>query len=508
MTYRILIAAACGVLFTAAFPPSGLWPLALAIAPFFALVAASERAREAFWLGFTFAIAFFSLYVLWLPLSFSQLLTPFFWVIFPLMLIALGVYWGGTSWLARIVGGRGRGTLWILPLLWVLIEWVRTQGLLGFPWGTIGYLWLDSPVAQLADTLGVYGLSLLTTVAMALLVAPFVAVGRGGNRSSTNPAARLIAPALAVALLAGAWGLGLVKLGQPLPAADRTALLVQGDVDPLGRAAGTAQEIGIHIGLSQNGVGDLIDPPDLVVWPEGVINSFGTPIEGVQGQSNRDRIQASSATSAFVVGGSVFENGRRFNSAFSIVDGQFVDRYDKRFLVPFGERFPLIEVATPLYRGAFGLLGLPMLLGTFPGDGLAPLTTSEGPVGTYICYESVFPQVQRNMVAGGAQLLINITNDAWFARGDGGRQHFDMGRMRAIETHRYLLRAGNDGITAAVDPHGRVRAELERRVAGTLLVDYGLSDTRTPYVRFGGFYIPLLAAVTLLVALGVALRRG
>ena len=170
MLLRVLVAAACGVLFTAAFPPDGLWPLALALAPFFGLVAASERLREAFWLGFGFAIGFFSLYVLWLPRSFSELLTPFFWVIFPLMLIALGVYWGGTAWLARLLAGRGRGVLWLLPLLWVLVEWVRTQGLLGFPWGTIGYLWLDTPVAQLADTLGVYGLGLLTTVAMALLM--------------------------------------------------------------------------------------------------------------------------------------------------------------------------------------------------------------------------------------------------------------------------------------------------------------------------------------------------
>jgi apolipoprotein N-acyltransferase len=508
MLLRILVAAACGVLFTAAFPPTGFWPLALALAPFFGLVAASERLREAFWLGFGFAIGFFSLYVLWLPRSFSELLTPFFWVIFPLMLIALGVYWGGTAWLARLIAGRGRGVLWLLPLLWVLIEWVRTQGLLGFPWGTIGYLWLDSPVAQLADTLGVYGLGLLTTVAMALLAAPFVPSRRDARSGSSSLAARALAPALALVLLGGGWGIGLLKLGQPLPETDRTALLVQGDVDPFGRAAGTVQEVGIHVGLSQNGVADLIDPPDLVVWPEGVVNTFGNPLEGAQGQPNRDRIQGSSPGSAFVIGGSVFEQGRRFNSVFSLDDGQLVDRYDKRFLVPFGERFPLIETAAPLYRAVFNMLGLPMLLGTFPGDDLAPLDTPDGPVAAYICYESVFPQVQRAMVARGAELLINITNDAWFARGDGGRQHFDMGRLRAIETRRYLLRAGNDGITGAVDPNGRVTAELERRVAGTLLVPYAMSDVRTPYVRFGGLYLPGLAVLTLLVGLGVALRRG
>ncbi|PWG73865.1 apolipoprotein N-acyltransferase, partial [Enterococcus hirae] len=83
---------------------------------------------------------------------------------------------------------------------------------------------------------------------------------------------------------------------------------------------------------------------------------------------------------------------------------------------------PLIESAAPLYRAVFNALGLPMLLGTFPGDDLAPLATPDGPVAAYLCYESVFPQVQHAMVAGGAELLINVTNDAWFARGDGGRQ--------------------------------------------------------------------------------------
>ena len=499
MGLRLLVAAACGVLLSAALPPVGLWPLVLVLVPFFAMVAFSERLREAFWLGFTFAIAFFVLYVLWLPRSFAVLLTPFFWAIFPLMLLGLGVEWGVTAWLARLIGGRGRGTLWILPLLWVLVEWARTLGILGFPWGTLGYLWLDTPVAQLADTLGVYGLSLLGTVSAALIAAPFVPGGpRGGVR-------RALGPILGLLLLAVGWGVGLVKLQQPLFEADRTALLVQGNVDPLAQATGALQELSVHARLSENGTTDLSDPPELVVWPEGVVS--GLPLEGFPGQPTRDRIQQSSPGSAFIFGSGIIEGNRRFNSVFSLADAQLVDRYDKRFLVPFGERFPLIETAAPIYRTAFGLLGLPMLISTFPGEDFEPLLTPAGRVAAYVCYESVFPEVQRAMVANGAQLLVNITNDAWFARGDGGRQHFDMGRLRAIETRRYLIRTGNGGITAAVDPRGRVASELERGVAGTLLVNYGLSERLTPYVRYGSWYMAVLAAITLLLGLGVAARR-
>ncbi len=110
-------------------------------------------------------------------------------------------------------------------------------------------------------------------------------------------------------------------------------------------------------------------------------------------------------------------------------------------------------------------------------------------------------------MAGGAQALVNVTNDAWFARGAGARQHFDMGRMRAIETGRWLIRSGNDGITAAVDPRGRVTAELARGVAGSLVVDVALREGRTPYVRYGALLLPLIATYAALTAAVAALRR-
>ncbi len=116
----------------------------------------------------------------------------------------------------------------------------------------------------------------------------------------------------------------------------------------------------------------------------------------------------------------------------------------------------------------------------------------------------MFPQVQRRQVAEGARLLVLGTNDAWFARGAGAEQHFDMGRMRAIETRRWLLRAGNDGVTASVDPLGRTVARLDRGVRGTLTAPFGLSDALTPWVRFGHLTPWLLGGYLLLV--GVALQ--
>jgi apolipoprotein N-acyltransferase len=105
-------------------------------------------------------------------------------------------------------------------------------------------------------------------------------------------------------------------------------------------------------------------------------------------------------------------------------------------------------------------------------------------------------------VAHGAELLVTITNDAWFARGNGARQHYDMGRMRAIETRRYLLRAGLDGITGVVDPLGESVAELPRGIPATLVAHYSLSDELTPWVRYGSWLVPLLLGWTVLGTAG------
>ncbi len=504
----LLTAAACGALLTVALPPTGLWPAALALVPLFALVASASTPRRAFQLGAAFALTFFGLYIFWLPLSFSRsdMLGPFFWVLFPLLVAVLCLFWGAVTWASRILGGRGAGTLWLLPALWILMEWLRTQGYLGFPWGTLGYLWLDTPVAQLGAVVGTYGLGLLTTAAAALLAAPFVRVAPaapGGGRPRRR-LPRWLPAALGSLLVAGAFLAGGRALRAPLPEATETAVLVQGNVDPFGRAISPTQDVDVHLELSRRAVAALETRATFVIWPEGAVLGYG--LEGMRAQGLRDAIQASAPGSAFIVGGRAYDGGRSYNSAYSLAGAQILGRYDKAYLVPFGERWPLLQTAAPLYRAVFGLLHLPMLAGTTPGAGPTPLETPEGPVATYICYESVFPQVARRMVADGARLLVNITNDAWFSRGNGAQQHFDMGRMRAIETHRYLLRAGNDGITAVIDPRGAVTERLARHLPSTLVGRFALLDDRTPFVRYGGLYLPALA-VYALAAAAVLLRR-
>jgi apolipoprotein N-acyltransferase len=506
----LLVAAACGALLTLALPPTGAWPALAALAGPFAAIANARSGRRAFGVGFWAGLPFFVIYLAWLPASLSDLLGPAFWGVFPLLVLALSCFWGATGWLTWLAsGGGGRRTLWFLPVAWVAVEWLRTQGYLAFPWGTLGYAWLDTPVAQLASVGGVYLLSLVSTAAAALLALPLVS-----PRTTLGPPTYrlLLAPAGALLTVAAAWAGGL-ELGAAAEAAmrpaTRLALLVQGNVDAFGRASGAARDLQTHLELTRGAVAEAratgAPPYDLVVWPEGAV--IGYQVGGADSDALRQAIAETAPGASFVVGGRAYEAEGSYNSLFSLAPGgELLGRYDKHYLVPFGERWPLHDTLPGLYDAVFRLFNLPPLASTAAGQPPQPLPTALGAVSAFVCYESVFPQVQRAQVAAGARLLVLGTNDAWFARGAGAAQHFDMGRVRAIETRRWLVRAGNDGVTAAVDPLGRTVTRLDRGVAGTLAAPFALEDSLTPWVRFGHL-TPIALGAYLLVAM-VALQAA
>lgn len=495
---RALLALGSGALLTLAFPPLGLWPLAAALAAPILLSANSLRVRDAFWPGFFFGLGFFALHLLWLPQSFAPYSGGYFWFLFPPLLLVLGAFWGLVTLVARRLGGRGVGTLWLLPALWVVMEWARTQGPFAFPWGALGYIWVGTPLAQAADLAGVYGLSLLTLVVVSLAVSPLV----------YHPFARFT-PRLAwfcALLITASWlGYGALRLRTLTLSAPEQAVLVQGATDPYARAdslAAVGSEISLYENLTAEALADLAAPPDLVVWPEGVVldASLG------QGIGREREVQQSAGAASLITGAAAYDEAtdEYFNSVYSLSNAQVLSRYDKRYLVPFGEYFPATSVFRPVYRLVFSWFGFEFSQGRTPGARIVPLALPGMQAAAYICYESVFPQIARTMTARGAEVLVNISNDAWFGFGGGARQHFEMGTLRAIETRRYLLRAGNDGITALVDPLGRVRAELPRGERGALTVRYGERSGITPYVRFGDL---LVVGLIVYVAGVVALRR-
>ena len=202
---------------------------------------------------------------------------------------------------------------------------------------------------------------------------------------------------------------------------------------------------------------------------------------------------------AYVISGSIggrtpgdtSESNEVYNSAALMSpDGRWTARYDKIHLVPFGEYVPfksLLSFADKLTRG----------VGEFErGAGREPLQAGNTKLGLFICYESVFPDEVREFARNGAQVFVNISNDGWY--GDTGAigQHFNQARMRAVESHRWLLRSTNTGITAAIDPYGRVVARAPRNLRTTLEAPYGLLTGTTFYTRHGDWFAYACAIIS------------
>jgi apolipoprotein N-acyltransferase len=185
-------------------------------------------------------------------------------------------------------------------------------------------------------------------------------------------------------------------------------------------------------------------------------------------------------------------------------DGRAISQYDKVHLVPFGEYIP--------YQKLFFFVDkISTEAGNFsPGDRVVvtPLD-SQRSVGTFVCYEAVVPDLVRQFARDGSQLLVNVTNDAWFGESPAPFQHLAMARMRAIENHRYLLRAANNGISAIIDPVGRVVKAAPRNQRMILEGHFNLDTQRTIYSQYGDVFawLCLIASATALIWQGVRRRR-
>lgn len=221
-----------------------------------------------------------------------------------------------------------------------------------------------------------------------------------------------------------------------------------------------------------------------MIWPEAAFSARQTPLED-PGVAARLPVQA-------ILGyGALTASGEPANRALSW-DGSERSSRDKAVLVPFGEFFPLQSEFPGLWSSVFRVFGFKRDLSSVTQERSdAVLSLAGVRFGTYICYESVFPRIARAAAQGGAQVLVNLSNDGWFGVGQGIDQHFQMGRLRAIETRRYLLRAGNVGITAFVNARGEVEASLPRFQEGTLRGTFRLLEGETPYVRFGDWPLGL-----------------
>jgi len=445
----------------------------VAVAPVL-LLATTRPPRAAFGWGWLAGFAFFLLLLRWLNFTFdvySAIPWPLTWA--PTGALAgycglyIGLVAGAVSWVAA---RRGPGlALAAAPCFWVAAEWVRGRLMGGFPWGHLGYSQHGQlAVIQIAELAGVDAVAFVVCAVNAALAGCLV-LSRG------RAAAGLAAAAV---LVAGTVGFGLARLAEPEPPPEATVALMQPAIEqPLKwNESHTASTLRIYGELTRAAarLG-----PALIVWPETASPTLLRRDDTLQ---EALRELARTAGVALLVGSiDVLDAGGRDvrNTAFLLTDQGIAGRYDKIHLVPFGEYVPLSSIIGFVRGWAQFISELT------PGSRAVVFSGPPAPFGVVICYEGIFPALVRRFVQGGARLVVNMTNDAWFGRTSGPLQHLAMYPFRAIEHRTALVRAANTGVSAFIDPRGRIVSSLGLYERGILSRAIPLRRGETLYTRFG-----------------------
>jgi len=379
-----------------------------------------------------------------------------------------------------------------------LSEWVRGWLFTGFPWLALGYSQVpDSPLAGFAPVLGVFGVSLAAALVAAGLAS---LVGRIAEQRSQVPqqhrAALLREPGawIIIALLIA----GTVSSGrewtQPVPGEPTSVALVQGNIpqEMKWRPERARATLETYRRLAQAAEARLILLPETAL-PMFNVNVPGEYLEMLAAQGRRNG-------GDLLVGVPELEApGRYYNSVMSFGSAP-TQVYRKHHLVPFGDYFPLRSVLGWIMN----LLHIPMSDFSRGEPVQRPMQVAGQRIAVNICYEDVFgEEIIRQLPE--ATVLANFTNDAWWGKSVASKQHLQISQMRAIEAGRPMLRATNTGVTAIIDPKGRIAASAPEFTTTTVTGEIHGYQGATPYVRLGNW--AFLAAAALMIALPLAAQR-
>lgn len=471
------------------FPPGGNGLLAfVALVPLFYSVERARDPGEAFRLGIFTGVLFYTANLYWL--NHAMILyggLPWLAGFSLLLLLSLYVslYLGAFCFLwVRLGSQNPLGRIVLAGVLWVSLEFARTYLLTGFPWAFLAYTQFGNlPLLQIASLGGMYGISLLlvwTNAALASAIRP--AAGRWKQMGMGFLFSGL---ALAVALV-----YGKAELARPQAGSRFTVGVLQGDIDQWVKWETAYQRTTMET-YRQLAERAADQGAKLIVWPE-------TAVPFVLGADPEAQAVlkdlARSTGSYLLVGSPDIRPGsapRYYNSAFLVTPEKgIVQKYDKIHLVPFGEYVPMRKIlffVDKMVRGAVGdfQAGIDYTLFRIP----------QAQFGVTISYEVYFPAQVRRYFRDGADFLVNITNDAWYGRSAAPYQHIAMAVFRAVENGAYVVRAANTGISAIIDPWGRVLKESGIFVPAVVTGEIRGRSRQTFYSRYGD----LLAGVCLAV---------
>ena len=472
----------------ALFYVSGFEPFGLVIAPLFCLA-----------------------YLFYFALNHSPKKTAIFYYLFGFFCFSIGLYWlyisihivsGAPLWLAILLIGILSGVMALFyclvgfivsyayqlfkskylvltllaPAIWTLSELLRGYAFTGFPWLTIGYSQSSTFLSAWAPIGGVYLVSFIVS-----LIAGYCLL----ISSKIRPLLSLFSVLIII---------GSSFFIRPIEWTERvdkefSVALVQGAVAQ--EKKWLTAEFTRTLTLYRNSLLNL-ENTNLVIWPEVAIPAYAENVkgyldelEGILKQQNIDLLMLGINTKG--------KNGEVFNSVITLGGDNRV--YHKRHLVPFGEYFPVPK----FIREWLQKMKLPHRDISIGPEVQEMLKLDQYFIATSICYEDIFGYELLDYQPL-ANVLVNVTNNAWFGESIASSQHFQMSRMRAIETGRYLLRSTNTGITAIVMPDGNIQEELEPYNFSILKGNFYPMKDETPYSRFGDLFVILL--MTLIMTLG------
>lgn len=500
---RGILALFSGILIALSFPTPGLAFLAwIALIPL--LIAFEDTSyRTAFRVGFICGIGAYAGILYWLNVVLTRY-GELPWIVslsvYLLLVFWLALFFGLAVMTARIGENQEIKSAFTLPIAWVAFDLLRSFLFSGFPWAMLGYSqYRILPLIQIADVIGVYGITAVIVLANVVLYRVLRALSGAGVPYPVKSAVILL---LFMILLLG-YGFKRLNIQAENPDAPIQVALIQGNIpqDIKWSASFRDQTINIYERLSREAakVGGI----DLIVWPESAVPFF---FQDEPRQAERLRELARNLETTLLFGSPAYElrNGlpTLMNSAFVVAPtGKTIGRSDKLHLVPFGEYVPFgsfFPFITKIVEG----------IGDFaPGKHAVPLNIGKTVAGTLVCYEIIFPEIAREYVNNGARLLINITNDAWFGKTSAPYQHMAIAVFRAVETRTPLIRAANTGITAIVDQNGHIGTMTELFVEGyrTGSVSPGTADSL--YLKIGDAPAWLCIFLTVLIFIRAGIRK-
>jgi apolipoprotein N-acyltransferase len=496
---RALLAALAGALSVLAFAPVHAWPVLFVT--FAVLVwlldgchaahaGRAARFRCAGLTGFWFGFGYFLAGLYWVAEAFLVEPWRHGWLI-PFVMTAMpggmALFFAAAAAFAMVLWWPGVARVFALAIAFGLAEFARGHVLTGLPWNLIGQALLgNGPMLQLAALFGVYGLSLLAVLLFTSPAAIFAPVGSGlaGGRSA------VVLAGLALLAVAIGYVWGARRLADAdLPSTGVTLRIVQANVDQANkwRPENSAEVFTEYLDLAKGGgTTPGLNGINLVIWPE-------TAVPFLLGETSEALLAIADALpeGTSLLAGSVrlveprdaegLPLPRRVYNSLLVIDdkGQPVSHYDKIHLVPFGEYLPFQDFLESL--GAMQLTGVRggFTAGTGPRLVDIPGAPAASPL---ICYEIIFPDDVADVNRRPGWLL-NLTNDAWFGTSAGPYQHFDQARTRAVEQGLPVVRAANTGISAIIDPYGRVVAELGLGEEGVIDGTLPRALPPTPFAR-------------------------